>query len=259
LQASGSTSRRSRLVPAQLPPPRVQLRAGGSWHRLGQWHVCANLAASNVSMHPHMHANPQHLSPVPTSPRLNDAAVIGEGGFGRVFRAMLVATPVAIKAGQLCSKGLPCNPTTPPPCAPAAWSCMMTTPPPYAPTATAATLKKCLNMPCWTALPTRTCGPRRASHPCLRTCLHMPDMRPCAQRGPAYTEGLCARLLRTAKSGHSHPPKSLSHNADAAKSYPMSLDGSRSGRPRDLVTTLILIHDAPSGSPPRPPAGQHIH
>jgi hypothetical protein len=43
--------------------------------------------------------------------------------------------------------------------------------------------------------------------------------------------------------GEPWPLESLSHNVDATKSYPISLDGSRSGRPRDLVTILILIHD----------------
>jgi hypothetical protein len=46
-------------------------------------------------------------------------------------------------------------------------------------------------------------------------------------------------LCTPALNGEQWPLESPSHNADATKSYPMSLDGSRSRRPRGLVTILI--------------------
>jgi hypothetical protein len=58
----------------------------------------------------------------------------------------------------------------------------------------------------------------------------------CAVRTSIHSGPLCTPALN----GEQWPLESLSHSADATKSYPMSLDGSRSGRPRDLVTILIL-------------------
>jgi hypothetical protein len=97
-------------------------------------------------------------------------------------------------------------------------------------------LIECRNVPCSTALPTQTCGPRHPLHPCLRTYLHMPACAPlCAVRTSTHL----GPLRTPALNGEYWPLEFLSHNADATESYPMSLDDSMSGR--DFVTIVIPI------------------
>jgi hypothetical protein len=61
-------------------------------------------------------------------------------------------------------------------------------------------------------------------------------------RGPcARLDSLGAFGWAASATAHTWPLESQSHNADASKSNPTSLDGSRSKRPWDRVTILILI------------------
>jgi hypothetical protein len=57
----------------------------------------------------------------------------------------------------------------------------------------------------------------------------------------AQTCKLVGPLCAPAVNGERWPLESQSHNDDATMLHPMSLHGSRSGRPRDRVTILILI------------------
>jgi hypothetical protein len=80
---------------------------------------------------------------------------------------------------------------------------------------------------------------RCALHPCSRTCLHTPARTPLCV---AQTSEHLLPWLTHALNGEQWPLEPQSHTADATKLHPVSLDGSKSGGPRDLVAILILIH-----------------
>jgi hypothetical protein len=79
----------------------------------------------------------------------------------------------------------------------------------------------------------------------------------------AQTCKLVGPLCTPAMNGERWPLESLSHNADAAMLHPMSLNGSRSGRPRDRATILIPnqpAHTEAAGRGPRAaPLVQRAH